>query len=98
MEIELNRAAQTASTEANAASAANNEGKEVAMTGEEDSDTSEVDELIDYNEQDEIEAAKKVAEQKELKKNANEQRICVEKHSQIRESERSLHFPIFERK
>ncbi len=37
------------------------------MTGEEGSDTSEVDELIDYNEQEEIEAAKKAAEQKALK-------------------------------
>jgi hypothetical protein len=51
MGIELNGADQTASTEANAASAANNDGKEVVMTGEEDSDTSELDELIDYNEQ-----------------------------------------------
>ena len=67
MEIKLNGADQTASTEANAASAANNDDKEVVMTGEEDSDTSEVDELIDYNEQDEIEATKKAAEQKALK-------------------------------
>ncbi len=64
---ELNEADQTASTEANAASAANNDGKEIAMTGEEDSDASEVDELIDYNEQEEIEVAKKAAEQKALK-------------------------------
>ncbi len=35
MEIELNRADQTASTEANAASAANNDGKEIVMTGQE---------------------------------------------------------------
>ncbi len=67
MEIELSRADQTASTKANAASAAIDDGSEVAMTGEEDSDTSEIDELIDYNEQDEIEAAKKAAERKALK-------------------------------
>jgi hypothetical protein len=67
MEIELNRADQTASTEANAASAADNDGKEIVMTGGEDSDTSEIDELIDYNEQEEIEAAKRAAEQKALK-------------------------------
>jgi hypothetical protein len=67
MEVELKGADQTASTEANAASTANNDGKEVVMTEEEDSDTSEVDELIDYNEQKEIEAAKKAAEQKALK-------------------------------
>jgi hypothetical protein len=62
MEIELNRADQTASTEANAASAANNDDKEIVMTRQEDSDTSEIDELIDYNEQDEIEATRKAAE------------------------------------
>ncbi len=67
MEVELNGANQTASTEVDAASAANNDGKEVVMTAEEESDTSEVDELIDYTEQEEIEAAKKAAEQKALK-------------------------------
>ena len=55
MEIELNEAGQTASTEANAVNAAN------------DGDTSEEDSLIDYNEEDEIEAAQKVAERKALK-------------------------------
>jgi hypothetical protein len=67
MKIELNGADQTASTEANAASAANNEGMEIAMAGEEGSDTSEIGELIDYNEQDELEAKRKAAEQKALK-------------------------------
>jgi hypothetical protein len=62
MEIELNGAKQTASTEVDAASAANNDGKEVVVTGKEDSDTSGDDDLIDYNEQEEIEAAKKAAE------------------------------------
>ena len=47
MAIELNEADQTASTEANAASAAN------------DGDTFEEDSLIDYNDEDEIEAAQK---------------------------------------
>ncbi len=56
MEIELNGADQTASTEANAASAA------------QDVDTPEEDELYDYNDEDKIEAAQKaVAQQKALK-------------------------------
>ncbi len=55
MDIELNGADQTASTEASAANAAN------------DVDISEEDSLIDYNEEDEIEAAQKAAEQKALK-------------------------------
>jgi hypothetical protein len=55
MDIELNEADQTASTEANAANAAN------------DVDTSEEDSLIDYNEEDEIEAAQKAAERKASK-------------------------------
>jgi hypothetical protein len=55
MEIELNGADETASMEAYAANAAN------------DGDTSEEDSLIDYNEEDEIEAAQKAAEQKALK-------------------------------
>ena len=68
MEVELSGAEQTASTEANAASAVNNDDKEVIMAVKEDSDTSEVDEeLIDYNEQDEIDAAEKAAERKALK-------------------------------
>ena len=68
MEVELSGAEQTASTEANAASAANNDDREVIMSVEEGSDTSEVDEeLIDYNEQDEIDAAAKAAERKALK-------------------------------
>ena len=55
MDIELNGADQTASTEANAANAAN------------DVDTSEEDSLIDYNEEDEVVAAQKAAERKALK-------------------------------
>jgi hypothetical protein len=55
IDIELNGADETALTEANAANAAN------------DIDTSEEDSLIDYNEEDEIEAAQKVAERKALK-------------------------------
>ena len=51
MEVELSGAEQTASTEANAASAVNNDDKEVIMAVKEDSDTSEVDEeLFNYNE------------------------------------------------
>ncbi len=50
MDIELNGAEQTASTEANAANAVN------------DVDASEEESLIDYNEEDEIETAQKAAE------------------------------------
>ena len=50
MDVELNGADQTASTEVNAASAAN------------DKDTSEEDSLVDYNDEDEIEAAQKAAD------------------------------------
>jgi hypothetical protein len=55
MDTELNGADQMASTEVNAASAAN------------DKDTSEEDSLVDYNDFDEIEAAQKAADQKALK-------------------------------
>jgi hypothetical protein len=55
MDIELNGADQTASAEAKAANAAN------------DVDTSEEDSLVDYNEDDEVEAAQKAADQKVLK-------------------------------
>ncbi len=55
MEIELNEADQTASTEANAANAAN------------DRETSEENSLFDYNDKDKIEAARKAAERKALK-------------------------------
>jgi hypothetical protein len=89
MKIELNGADQTASTEAKAANAANNDDKETVMTGEEDEDTSEVDSLIDFNDEGCTES---------IERNANEQRIYLEKHSQIGERERSLHFPIFERR
>ena len=51
---------QTALMEADAARAANNDGKEIVM---EDEGSSENDgELVDYNEQEEIEAAMKAAE------------------------------------
>ncbi len=62
---------QTALTEADAASAANNDGKEIAKNGEEDDDSSENDEdLIDYNEQEDLalEAAIKATELVALKK------------------------------
>ncbi len=55
MDIELNEADQTVSTEVNAASAAN------------DKDTSEEDSLVDYNEDEIAEVAQKVADQKALK-------------------------------
>ena len=55
MDIELNRADQMASTEVDAASAAN------------DRDTSEEDSLVDYNEDKTVEVAQKAADQKALK-------------------------------
>jgi hypothetical protein len=55
MDIELNGADQTASAEANAASAAS------------DKDTSDEDSLFDYNDEDKIKAAQKEAETKALK-------------------------------
>jgi hypothetical protein len=59
---------QTALTEVDAASAANNDGKEIVMSDEEDRDYSENDEeLIDYNEQEELEAAIKATELMALK-------------------------------
>ena len=56
---------QTALTEADAARAANNDGKEIAMKDEDSSEKDE--ELVDYNEQEEIEAAMKAAELVALK-------------------------------
>jgi hypothetical protein len=55
MDIELNGADQTASTEANAAIAAR------------DVDTSEENSLIDYNDEEEVKVAQKAAERKALK-------------------------------
>ncbi len=55
MEIELNGADETASTEANAADAANN------------SDTFEEDSLLDFNDVEAVEAAERTAQQKALK-------------------------------
>ncbi len=52
---------QTALTEADAARAANNNGKETAME-DEDSSENHDEELVDYNEQEEKEAAMKAAE------------------------------------
>ncbi len=67
MEIELNGADQTASTEANATDAANNDDTEEVMYGKEDGDTSEEDSLIDFNDVETVEAAEKTAAQKALK-------------------------------
>jgi hypothetical protein len=55
MEIELNGADETAPTEANAADAANN------------GDTFEEDSLIDFNDEEAVEAAEKAAQRKALK-------------------------------
>jgi hypothetical protein len=55
MEIELNGADETAPTEANAADAANN------------GDTSEEDSLLDFNDEEAMEAAEKAVRQKALK-------------------------------
>jgi hypothetical protein len=55
MEIELNGADETAPTEANAADAANN------------GDTSDEDSLIDFNDEEAVEAAEKAARNKALK-------------------------------
>jgi hypothetical protein len=61
-ETELNRAEQAASTEVNAASAANNVDNEVVMAGEDDTDTLGDDDLIDYiNEEEAAAAAEKAA-------------------------------------
>ena len=56
---------QTALTEADAWRAANNDGKETAMEDENSSENDE--ELVDYNEQEEKEAAMKAAELVALK-------------------------------
>ena len=60
---------QTVSSETDAASAANNDGKVIAMEDEDSSENDEelVGELVDYNEQDEIEAAQKAADLVALK-------------------------------
>jgi hypothetical protein len=67
IEIELNGADQTASTEANAADAADNDDTEEVMTRKEDGDTSEEDSLLDFNDVEAVEAAEKAAQQKALK-------------------------------
>ena len=60
MEIELNGADETSPTEANAADAANN------------GDTSEEDSLLDFNDEEAVEAAEKAAQQKaRIERNAN---------------------------
>ncbi len=85
MDIELNGADQTASTEANAASAAN------------DKDTSEEDSLVDYNEDDEIEAAQKAADQKALKEMLANNGLRIETFSDQRELN-NISLPHFRRK
>jgi hypothetical protein len=67
IETELDRTDQTAPTEANAAaSTANDDDKEVDMIGGDNTDTDE-SELLDYNEQEAVEAAEKAARKKALK-------------------------------
>ena len=77
---------QTVLKEADAAKAANNDDKEIAMEDEDSSENEEylVEELIDYNER--LVALKEML--------THRQRACVERNSQIRESESSLRFPI----
>ncbi len=76
-ENELNRADQTASLEANSAGAAD---MEIAKSEE---DTSEIDELIDYDEDDELEAAIKAtqAETKELEREALKEMLTANGHT-----------------
>ncbi len=86
MAIELNEADQTASTEANAASAAN------------DGNTSEEDSLIDYNDEDEIEATQKAAEQKALKQMLTNNGFALRNLLRSEKVKQHFTFPIFERK
>ena len=96
MEVELDRAEQTALTEADAVNAAKIEEKDYVPSGEEDNDSSEVDSLLgEFSVEDAEETADNT---KSIKRNADKQWFQDEKHSQRRTSERSLHFPIFERK
>ena len=96
---------QTGLSETDAASAANKNGKVIAK---EDEDSSENDEeLVEYNADDEedIDAAilETQAQLRALERVAlkemltNQQRPCVERNSQIRESENSLRIPILGR-
>ncbi len=62
-ENELNSAQTTASKEANAADAV----METDLVSNSEGDASEIEELVDYNEQEEIEAAMKAAELVALK-------------------------------
>ncbi len=62
MDIELNRADETAPTEANAADAANNSDNSEAVE----------DSLLDFNDEEAVEAAEKAAQQKaRIERNAN---------------------------
>ena len=62
MEIELNGADETAPTEANAADAANNSDNSEAVE----------DSLLDFNDEEAVEAAEKAAQQKaRIERNAN---------------------------
>ncbi len=73
MDIELDGANQMTSTEVNAASAAS------------DKDTSEEDSLVDYNEDDEVEAAQKAVDQKALKEMLAINGLRIETFSDQRE-------------
>ncbi len=66
-ETELNWADQTASTEANAAGAADNVDIEVDKFSNDGTSTVDTDELIDYNEEEAAEAAEKAAAKIALK-------------------------------
>jgi hypothetical protein len=78
--MELDR---TASSEANAARAAGIETANLEMN------TSEVDELVDYNEEEDTDEEDLEAQMKELERTAlkemlpNQQWTCVERNSQI---------------
>ncbi len=98
MEIELNGADQTASTEANAASAANNDGREVVMTREENEDTSEVDSLIDFNDVEAVEAAEKAAEQKALKEMLTSNGFMLRNILRSEKVKKVITFPHFRKK
>ena len=68
MEIELDRAEQTALTEADAENAAKFEEKDYVPSGEEDNDSSEVDSLLgEFSVEDAEETADKTAARKALK-------------------------------
>jgi hypothetical protein len=91
MEVELNGADQTALTEAD--TAAINEDKDFVPSEEEDNDSSEVDSLLGkFSAEVAVEATEKAAARKALKE------MLTSNGFALRTSERSLHFPIFERR